>query len=402
MNTNVRISFVWMVMYLCCLMTLIVMVTAKMYPEGNDENTVVSLLLKHVTIQTIIEDDKWSKKYPFDETSIERYVDRIKMCEESIESFCTTSFPGSRTINNIVSSYREKVMHYYVTSIPSIANSQMYVDECVNNVLKFRDEVNSMGIPFLYVQTPIMGTIEFYEGKKPATEEEQIAERSYCLTAELERNGIDLVNIPRDYADGIAFDKSNHWRPEDGLNCAEIVSRKLADSYGFEIDESVYDRNGFNDYASENPKEKEAIQNSCGYKFVLPYPNYVTKIQLVYAEDEVSVGTFKEVLFRDPKDWNLQAGPYHDVFVLGNSLINSIHNSNASCKKKILIIGDSFNWPVSSYLSLAYSEVTVIHNASFTGSLVNYINKNKPDCVIMIYNDAELYERYTEKAFDLK
>ena len=43
--------------------------------------------------------------------------------------------------------------------------------------------------------------------------------------------------------------------------------------------------------------------------------------------------------------------------------------------KKILIIGDSFNWSTSSYLSIGVEDITVIHNVSFTRRLMSYIRQ---------------------------
>ena len=40
-------------------------------------------------------------------------------------------------------------------------------------------------------------------------------------------------------------------------------------------------------------------------------------------------------------------------------------NNDAKCTKKVLVIGGSFNWPVSAYFSLGIRDVAVIHNASF-------------------------------------
>lgn len=53
-------------------------------------------------------------------------------------------------------------------------------------------------------------------------------------------------------------------------------------------------------------------------------------------------------------------------------------------------------------LSLGIKKLTVIHNASFNGSLISYVKQMKPGLIIMIYNDAELYEMFTKDVFYLE
>lgn len=395
---------IWVLLSCCCVLVLAVIGASKLYPEGNSENRLVSFLLKHVTIQTVIEDDKWSVEYPypFSESKIDSYLTSVNKIEKVINSYCTISFPGSERINNLVSVYKDKIMHYHISSISSIEENRNYIAEYADNVVEFKKEVNSLGMPFFYVQTPLKASIDYYDNKVLYDDDLKTAERSYCFTSALEDSKIDVVNIARDYSDEITFDSSSHWKPADGLDCAEIITEKLAYDYGFDIDLAVYEDSQFYDLGSKYPDIKKAIEATFGYEFILPCPNYATNIRLIYAEDSIYEGTFDTVIFKDSDEWSLQGGAYHNVFRIVNSLIHSIHNDNASCNMKVLLIGDSFNWPVGSYLSLACSDVTIIHNASFTGSLISYIKSMEPDIVIMVYNDAEFNEIFTEDAYYLK
>lgn len=393
---------IWGQMIGCCVLVLAVIAASKIYPEGKPDSRLVTFLLKHVTIQTVIEDDRWSIEYPFDESKVDHYLTSVNKVEKAVENYCTTSFPGGGIINGIVSKYKDNVMHYHVSAIPSIDDNQQYISGCVENVLEFKEEVNSLGLPFFYVQTPSKAGIDYYNDMDLAGDALNIAERSYCLTTSLENRGVDLVNIARDYSEDITFDSSAHWKPTDGLHCANVIARKLVNDYDFDIDLSVLDSDSFYDLTENYPEFKSTVKASFGYDFAVPCPNNQTNIKRIYAEDSESEGAFENVIFREPDGWNLEGGAYHDVFTISNSLINTIHNENASCDKKVLIIGDSFNWPVGSYLSLACKDVTIIHNASFTGSLISYIKATEPDIVIMVYNDAEFYEIYTQDAYYLK
>ncbi len=392
----------WVQLCGCCILVLCVIGASKIYHDGNTENRIAKFLLKHVTIQTVVEDDKWSIEYPFDESRIDHYTSRVKIIEKSIDNYCTTSFPGGGIINTVVSGYKDKVMHYHVTSIPSIDDNENYVAKCVENVIDFKSEVNSLGIPFFYVQTPSKAGIDYYSKKELVGDALNIAERSYCLTSSLEKQGIDVVNIARDYSKAITFDSSAHWKPSDGLACASLIAGKLYEDYDFDINLQVYNSENYNDLSLQYPEIKKTIEEKFEYDFMVPCPINNPDISHVYAEGEPVEGPFCEVIFNPSESWSLEGGAYHNIYTISNSLINSIHNESASCDKKVLIIGDSFNWPVGAYLSLACKDVTIIHNASFTGSLISYIKKMEPDAVIMVYNDAEFYEIYTEDAYYLK
>lgn len=402
MLKKIELLCIWGQMFGCCILVLAVIAASKIYPEGNKDSRLITILLSHVTIQTVIEDDKWCIEYPYEENYIDYYLSSVNKVKKAIESYCTTSFPGGDMINELISCYKDRVMHYYVSSISSIDNNQKYISSCVNNVLEFKNAINSLGIPFFYVQTPSHAGIDYYNGTDLDGDLLNIAERSYCLTTSLDDNGVDVVNIARDYSENVSFDASSHWMPTDGLNCSDIIATKLVDDYNFKIDLSVFDSNKFYDYTEAYPEFKRAVKATFGYDFVVPCPNYQTYIKLIYAEDTESEGAFENVIFRNSDSWIEVAGAYHDVFTINNSLINTLHNEDASCDKKVLIIGDSFNWPVGSYLSLACKDVNIIHNASFTGSLISYVKTINPDIVIMVYNDAEFYEIFTEDAYYLK
>lgn len=308
MLRKIETIVIWILLSYCCVFVLAVISASKLYPEGNSENRLVSFLLKHVTIQTVIEDDKWSDEYPFRENRIESYLTKVSKIEKAIDSYCTISFPGGGIINNLVTAYKDKVMHYHISSIPSIDDSQNYITGCADNVVGFRKEVNSLGIPFFYVQTPLKASIDYYSNKILDDDDLIIAERSYCLTSTLENSEIDVVNISRDYSDEITFDSSGHWKPMDGLDCAELIAEKLAYDYGFDIDLAVYEDSQFYDFMSEYPEKKEVIEATLGYEFILPCPNYATDIKLVYAEDSTYEGTFENVIFKDSDEWNLAEG----------------------------------------------------------------------------------------------
>lgn len=386
------------------MLILTMIIAVRIYPDGQTGNRLLNILLKRITIQTVIEEDVWSQKYPYENSSSfqSRYQEKSAAVKKSLESYCTVSFPGSERINLLVNGLKEHLYHYNIDEISGIYENIAYVEKYADNVIAFRDTLQQKGYPFLYVQTPTNESIQYYQGTTLQGDSLVIPERSYAFTNMLEEENIHVINIARDYPDNISFDASLHWMPDNGLSCAALIARELNTSYHFSIDENVYSPDNFYDLLSLYPEQKESILENCGYDFSLPVPSADFPCQIVYAEETAWEGSFLNALTHPADTWDLEGGPYHNVFRISNSLIFEITSENASEDKKILVIGDSFNWPVSAYLSLGVKNVTIIHNASFTGSLLSYIEKMNPDIVVMVYNDAEFSEIFTKDAFYLQ
>ena len=390
------------VMLGCCVivMSMIILSNVVQDPEQSD-NGLVRLLLRGVSIQTTISDSEWLIKYPYEVNGIDRVKEHIEDTQSALNSFCTVSFPGSDKINDIVG-HGKRLINYNVSAIHNEYENVEYVKSCVRNVKELQNFVLAEKMPFFYVQTPSIESVRYYCGEKMDGENTTAFDRAKAFVIISEENKIDLIDVARDYPGEMVFDSTKHWMPKDGLRCAGIIAGKLNEKYGFGIDQRVYDIEAYSDLMLREQDLKTEISNLYGYEFGVFVPNFPTSYVLTYAEDKKWEGSFEETVLTDGSEWSSDSLPYHNVFREDNSLIYEYENEYAECDKKILIIGDSFSWPVAAYLSLGVKDVTVLHNASFNGSIVSYIKATKPDAVIMVYNDAEFYETYTEDAFYLK
>lgn len=372
------------------------------------ENRFLNILTEHVSIQSIMTEDYWSQKYPYeDEVSyLEKYVKKVENVEQIVESYCTVSLPGSEIINNAVSGFKQQIYHYRVDEIKNTYENTIYVQEAAQNVVEFSKELNSEGYSFLYVQTPQSGSISYYreQAENFSLESLSTVERSRAFTDILEKSGINVINIAKDYDNNISFDPSGHWFPENALYCSGIIAQELNERYNFEFNLTDYEKTSYYDLLDEYPEQVKLIEQNCGYKFGLPIPLKQYDFKWVHAEKDVLEGNFNDVMITEPREWNVEGGAYHEMLNFSNSLMYDITNysTDTNIGKSILIIGDSFNWPVSMYLSVGIERITFVHNASFTGSMLSYVKSLDPDIVIMVYNDAEFYDIYTKDAYYLK
>ena len=166
MIKKIETYIIWVLLFGSCIVILAVMGATKICPDGNTDSEIIKFLIKNVTIQTVVEEDRWNVEYPFKEKRIETYLSKINQIKKSLNSFCTTSFVDAEKINCLVTKYKTEVMHYKIEDISSIQESVNYVASCIDNVMELQTEVHSMGIPFFYVQTPSQGSIDYYSGKR--------------------------------------------------------------------------------------------------------------------------------------------------------------------------------------------------------------------------------------------
>ena len=79
---------------------------------------------------------------------------------------------------------------------------------------------------------------------------------------------------------------------------------------------------------------------------------------------------------------------YTNYFLGDDWPLLSINNksNNNKCNKKILIIKDSFSNTYAPFLAIIFDKIDLIDLRYFNGSLKAYIEKTKPDIVMICYN----------------
>lgn len=377
---------------------------SRLYPDGQSGNRIAQYLLSNLTIQTVIGNDEWAQKYPYDQSFTEKYQAKIQRVKTALESFCTTSFPASSKIDDLVTVFKHRVFHYHADDIIGNNENILYVQDPVANVTEFAQTLAEKGYPFLYVQTPSPSSVACHSGASLDGTDRMLAERNQALTDALSSLEVNTLNLTPDLSDTVQFDKTAHWFPEDALYAAEIIASRLNQDFGFCIDTDVFSTENFSRHLQNYPDIADQIQSNWGYRFDVPVPKDDCTYSVVYAEQDCWTGSFAETMLHPAEQWSADNIAYHGAFRISNSLIYEIVNQSATAStgKHILMIGDSFDWPLCAYLAMGVERLTFLHNASFTGSILSYIDATAPDAVLICYNDAEFYETYTDDAYYLK
>ncbi len=378
-----------------------------LFPTGDNDVKIIRMFMSRIPLETVKEDD-WIIEYPFVEerTVLEKIEDSVSNKERYIEQICSNSIPGQNHFEKYSGFIKGKVFHYDVDKIGRKNENLMSVDEIVESVTEFDAKLNSAGIPFIYAHTPTVKGSAYYLYNEKSVE----AEKADQLIKALSGQGIRTINMPERYAsdnaaseEGLKYDVSEHWFPEEALSCMKYIVRELNEVGDFDLDESVYDFERYRNILDDNEPLKKEIEQSYGYEYSFPVPKDDKYIyELIINEDEALKGNFEETLLNDISGLKLSNSAYHGIAIIDNTNVYEIINNNAECDKKVLLIGDSFTWPIAYYLSQQVEDVEFISRATFNASIMSYIYKNNPDAVLVCYIDQKAIIYDVKRFFNLR
>lgn len=326
------------------------------------------------------------------QTGIEKYVEKYK---QKLNAYTTSAMIFNQNINMVVEYVNKRL-----ADIPTAYSAMRYVSSPSENVIDFSSYLEERGIPFLYVSAPCYESILCREGNL-RLQDNCNSERSWFLLQNLKEAGVKTVDLADELAEAQLkdYDVSKHWFPVCALYSAEILSERL-NQYGFEFNPSLFHQDNAEDYFQDKEEWRKLIYDNAGYEYSFPIPVCTKDMRFrLEHEGEVLEGSFEDVFLQPPDEYMAYA--YHGFSVVSNSTLYCYYNQDAgdNAGKRILIIGDSFNWILADYLSVDIENIDVIYNATFTSSIRKYIEETSPDIVLMVYNDVELAEANTAEAF---
>ena len=228
------------------------------------------------------------------------------------------------------------------------------------------------------------------------------AERNDALCSLIEKNGISLINVGKESTELFSYDVSNHWYPENALKITRRIAEELNSNFGFSFHLADFDSASYVDCLEDYPQIRDQIQKNCGYSYSYPVPKQQHQYTVTHAEQEKWTGAFIDAISRPVEQWNTAEIAYHNSYRLNNTLMYEIENHTARTNqdRTILVIGDSFDWPICAYLAGGVGRLIIINNETFTGSMRSYVQTISPDIVMIAYNDSQFFdESYLEEAF---
>ena len=315
---------------------------------------------------------------------------------------------GARVLNK-----RYKLDNGHLTYI--IAEYEM--DGIAQNTVDFRNALDLLNIPLVYVNTPFK--IHQTDKQLPANAFDYSNENADRFLDYLRKENTTVLDLRDSLAEDalnhydMFYKTDHHWKAEAGLWAAGKISEFLAgldpeyqvnsellnpSNYTFEVHKNI-----FLGSAGRRVGSMYAGLDD----FTVITPNFETDFAVSAENGETYVeGTFSDVFIARnnlyPDDL-LTSNVYGTYFASGLSQMN-IQNrktdSVASCSpKKILLIRDSFSDVLIPFLSTGYSELEVLDLRTFDDNLMGYIKTVSPDLVLIVYNPGA-YENNNLVMFD--
>ena len=372
----------------------------------------------------------WSERYPakeegaaaeetaFDrvaawfETQSERvrpYEERVAELEDYIEDYSTDYAPGYQELVEAANAY-DALLGWELVDMqsynPVIMAEENYFITCVARqdrteraaeIAALDAYCASLGMGHIYVTTPndacrydedISGVMDFYN---------QNADR---LQKALREAGVDTLDL-RDklHEDGMDhhasfYETDHHWRPETGRWAAGWIARQLNESYGFAIDETVFEPDRWRAEVYEkrllgSQGKKVTLARAKPEDFTLFYPNFDTRFHIAIPSLDVDkVGDFS-VFYRYNafRTGDLYKESPYAAWFYGDQALTRVHNELRNDGRRVLVLGHSFDNCLLPFLALGVEYLDSIDLREFNGSLETFLEQNHYDVVIEIYTE---------------
>ncbi len=305
---------------------------------------------------------------------------------------------GKRTLPD--AGYGEIYKTKYNQITFKINQKDVEVDSAFLKVKALKDELDSLGIPFLYIQAPFKLSGE--ENQLPITRTDFSDYNVDKFLNLLKSDKIDYIDL-RDFfqSEGktpkeVFYDTDHHWKIESAFAATSFIEKNLNEKYGFSINEKYGNIENFTQIIT-----KKCFLGSMGRRtgmlyaglddFNLIRPKFTTNYTLTEIDNgkkTVYKGNFEDaILNAEYLGSKGKFNPYLNRYaVYHGDNEELIFKNHLVDKGKILMIKDSFGIPVYSFLSLGVNEVRAIDLRLFKSSVADYAAKHRPDIVLLMYN----------------
>lgn len=280
------------------------------------------------------------------------------------------------------------------------------IGEVAEQVADFHAFLKNEGIPFLYANAG--SKVCPYDRQLPPGAEEYSNENGNALLDALAERGVDAMDFREKMkTDGLDWYDSYyitdaHWKTETGLWAAEKLAEWLNEEAGTDFDLSMFQKENYRFDTFENcflggHGQVVTLANAQPENYTRILPDFHTQISLQIPRRSIDLtGNYEQVLFDQEQlqqiltysdeDYMNHPGAYECVRARNDALVR-IRNLNAPdhADKKLLLLQDSFSWYSTSFLACGIGAVDTIYLPAFTGSVRSYIEKTRPDAVILMY-----------------
>jgi hypothetical protein len=372
-------------------------------------------------LQTGVDPIRWSDQYPFRENIVDNKTGMAAWQEKTVNARARIEkYTRDLLINRM--NFIELAVRYEKIAGWNILNADIFdlgdgqLTEVVKKAAVFPrypynvntpaaalydlyDFLESLGIDFLYVQSPhkisrndtVIGAPDFSAENTDELLRALSLRQIPCMDL---RKNIEEENLDHR---GLFYKTDHHWKTEAGLWAAKTIAEYLNEHKGFAVDLTVFDPERYRHDIFRNwhlgilGKKVTLVQTKAD-DFTFIYPEFDTDLSLKIPDKRVDArgnfDIFIEHAMLDTRNYYILDA--YGAYLYGNRPLINIRNHKLSGGKKVLMIKDSFANVAAPFLSMGLENLDMMDARLFNGSVKTYIEKNRPDMVIVLYNQAAI------------
>lgn len=363
--------------------------------KTGESNTVTAWFLKNTSLKL-----SWPMylQKDVDVSPVNRYLYISDGVENCLEDLYTNCLPENGALMLPSQFYQTSILNNNVESLAGDNTNEKAAATAIDYLQEFNESLNKQGIPMVYVQLPSIDRIRESLGEDYNKNYLEIGDE---FALQIKNTEIYFVNINEEnnIIANASLDYTGHWYSKDSIAATKVLAGYLNDNCGFSIDTSIYDISLYTDVFDQAPQLKENIAKEYGYEYEYLVPNEDTQysVNVGTYSDDIIEGNFAEAFLREPDGWG-GANVYCGIPRITNGKPEQAKNLGKTNNddKKILLLGDSYTWPMSAYLCQDVGEVYAFHPQYAPRCVSDVIKKYQPDVVIVAYCESQLIEELDE------
>lgn len=277
-------------------------------------------------------------------------------------------------------------------------------DEAVA-VTELSDFLESLEIPFLYIQAP--SKIDLGKTIVPFGAEDYAVENATSLLEQLDQNGVATLDLRPDtcatpeMVDAYFYRTDHHWNPRGAFIGFQKILEAMNPYFDGKLDLTYADSAYWMEEIAEN-----MFLGSWGRRVGPLYggtddlicitPTFPTDMS--FSSEDLDVHLYGDFRTANIRERFFKTRDYYNVdnygLYTGGQYTLVLHRNHiAPNPQKILLIKDSYSMPVMAYLSTIFAEVDVVDPREYTDkSIAEYIYLSQPDMVLMMLNPSAIVD----------
>lgn len=268
----------------------------------------------------------------------------------------------------------------------------------VANLTNLNDYLALYNIPFAYIQTPHVFQTDD-DPMIPWGYETNINGNTDRLLAELEENIVNYLdlreNVKEDNLNNydLFFSTDHHWSFEVAFWAHEKIARYIDTLLGekhfveeyFDLENYTAEQVENNFLGSHGERTGVFFGGVDSMNLIIPKFKTEFLVQIPSIKWNVTGDFHKSMLDMSHLETNYEKYPYL-VYLSAHTDFYSLKNKLVTNEKKILILKDSFSYPLASFLALHYSEVYLYQNIGDESSerFIEKLYEIQPDLILNI------------------